>query len=138
MRDCAGVPELCNDAAACCMNGIRDSSPSADFLLRPEARRIGPSKSFRANRGGLGDYQSGRSTLRVILRLQRCRHMIVGLGAHPSERRHDDTIRKIKVSHPIRREKWLIRHPVNSRLGDAVMTHSVRSDAEGMAGMQIY
>src|ERR1700688_1102599 len=114
MRDCAGVPELCNDAAACRMDSIRNTSPSADLLLRPQSWRIGPAKSFRANRGGLGDDQSGRSTLRVILRLQGRRHMIVRLRTHPSERRHDDAVRKIEVSHPIRREKWLIRHLMNS------------------------
>jgi hypothetical protein len=45
--------------------------------------------------------------------------MIVGLGAHPSERRHDDTIRKIKISHPIRRKKWLTRHQITSCIGEA-------------------
>src|ERR1700679_398827 len=120
------------------MDGIRDTPPSADLLLRPQTRRIGPSKSFRANRGGLGDEQSGRSTLRVIFRLQRCRHMIVGVGAHPSERRHHDAIRQIKISHPIWREKRLTRHPVNSLMSDAVTNHSVRYDAEGMVRMQIY
>ena len=75
MRDCAGVPELCNDAAAGRMDGIRDTSPSADLLLRPEAWCIGPAESFRANRGSFGDDQSSRSTLRVILRLQWCRYL---------------------------------------------------------------
>src|ERR1700732_1978162 len=108
MRDRAGVPELCNDAAAGCMDGIRDASPSVDLLLRPQAWGIGPAKSFRANRGGLGDDQSGRSTLRVILRLQGRGHMIVRLRTHSSERRHDDAVRKIEVSHPIGCEKRLI------------------------------
>src|SRR6202051_2991497 len=117
MRDCARVPELCNHAAAGCMDGIRDASPSADLLLRPQSWRIGPAKSFRANRGGLGDDQSGRSTLRVILCLQRSGHMIMRLRAHPGERRHDDAVRKIEVSHPIWCEKWLIRHPMNSLHG---------------------
>src|ERR1700745_1208564 len=114
MRDCSCVPQLCNDAAASCMDGIRDASPSTDLLLRPQAGRIGPAKSFRANRGGLADDQSGRSTLRVILRLQARGHMIVRLRTHPGERGHDDAVREIEVSHPIWCEQWLIRHLVNS------------------------
>src|SRR5580704_7343599 len=114
MRDCAGMPELCNDAAASRMDGIRDTSPSADLRLRPEAWGIGPAKSFRANRGGLGDDQSSRSTLRVILYLQCRGHMIMRLRTHPGERRHDNPVRKIEVSHPIGREKRLIRHRINS------------------------
>src|SRR6202030_1029277 len=121
MRDRAGVPELRNEAAAGCMHGIRDTSPSADLLLRPEAGCIGPAKSFRANRGGLGDDQSGRSTLRVILCLQCRGHMIMRLCAHPGERRHDDAVRKIEVSHPIWCEKWLTPHHMNPRM---VMTVS--------------
>src|SRR5580704_9670879 len=114
MRDRAGVPELCNDAAACCMDGIRDTSPSAGLLLRPEAWCIGPAKSFLANRSGFGDNQSGRSTLRIILRLQGCGYVIMRLSTHPSERRHDDAVRKIEVSHSIWCEKRLIRHHMNS------------------------
>src|ERR1700723_2532223 len=116
MRDCARVPELCNHAAAGCMDGIRDASPSADLLLRPQARRIRPVKSFRANRSGLRDDQSGRSTLRVILRLQGRGHMIMRLRAHPGERRHDDAVRKIEVSHPTWCEKWLTPHHMNPRI----------------------
>src|ERR1700747_2500011 len=114
MRDCTGVPELCNDAASCRMDGIRNTSPSADLLLCPQPWRIGPAKSFRADRSGPGDDQPGRSTLRVILRLQRRGHMIVRLRTHPGERRHDDAVRKIEVSHPIWCEKRLIRHQMNS------------------------
>src|SRR6266851_2695849 len=123
MGDCARVPELCDDAAPGCMYGIRDKSPSADLLLRPQAWRIGPPKPFGAYGGGLRDNQPGRSALRVILRLQRCRHMIVGLGAHPGERRHDDAVRKIEVSHSIWREKWLIRHHMNPYMGGHPMCH---------------
>src|SRR5277367_4680512 len=108
MRDCARVPELCNDAAAGCMNGIRDAPPPADLLLCPQSWRIGPAKSLRANRGSLGDDQSGRSTLRVILRLQDRGHMIMRLCTHPGERRHDDAVRKIEVSYPIWCEQRLI------------------------------
>src|SRR5258708_37887264 len=120
MRDRSRVPELCNDAAAGCMNAIRDGSPSADLLLCPQSWCIGPAKSFRANRGSLGDDQSGRSTLRVILRLQGRGHMIMRLRTHPSERRHDDAVRKIEVSHPIWCEQWLIRHLTNSCMNEAV------------------
>src|SRR5216683_4618705 len=119
MRDRSRVPELCNDAAAGCMNGIRDASPSADLLLCPQSWCIGPAKSFRANRGSLGDDQSGRSTLRVILRLQDHGYMIMGLCTHPSERRHDHAVRKIEVSDPIGCEKRLIRHHMNSYMGEA-------------------
>src|SRR5579864_4720369 len=115
MRDCSCVPQLCNDAASSGMDGIRDASPSADLVLHPEAWRIGPAKSFRANRGGLADDQSGRSTLCVILRLQGRGHMIVRLRTHPGEGGHDDAVRKIEVSHPIWCEQWLIRHLMNSR-----------------------
>src|SRR5229473_7390748 len=120
MRDRAGVPELCNDAASGCMDGIRDTPPSADMLLCPQAWRIGPAKSFRANRGGFGDDQSSRSTLRIIPRLQGRGHVIMRLRTHPGERRHDDAVRKSKVSHPIWCEKWLIRHHMNSCMGEAV------------------
>src|ERR1700679_242891 len=122
MRDCAGVPELCNHAAAGSMDGIRDASPSADLLLRPQTWRISPAESFRANRCGLRDDQSGRSTLGVILRLQASGHMIVGVGTHPSERRHDDAVRKIEVSHSIGCEKRLIRHHMNPWMCEAVST----------------
>src|ERR1700723_1332133 len=114
MRDCAGVPKLCNDATAGRMDGIRDTPPSADLVLRPEAWCIGPAKSFRADRGGFGDDQSSRSALRVILRLQYRGHVIMRLRTHPGERRHDDAVRKIEVSHSIRCEKRLIRHHRNS------------------------
>src|SRR5258708_5476098 len=114
MRDRAGVPELCNDAAAGRMDGIRDTSPSADLLLRPEAWCIGPAKCFQANRGGFGDDQSSRSTLCVILRLQGRGHVIMRLRTHPGERRHDDAVRKIEVSHSIWCEERLIRHLMNS------------------------
>src|SRR5271170_2342690 len=108
MRDRAGVPELCNDAAASRMDGIRDASPSANLLQRPQTWRIGPAKSLRANRGGLGDDQPSGSTLCVVLRLQGRGHMVVRLRAHPSERRHDDAVRKIEVSHLIWDKKGLI------------------------------
>src|ERR1700757_3394392 len=49
------VPELGNDPTAGSMDGIRDTSPSADLLPGPQARSIGPAKSFRADRGGFGD-----------------------------------------------------------------------------------
>src|ERR1700751_5747583 len=114
MRDCTGVPELCNDAASCRMDGIRNTTPSADLRLCPQPWRIGPAESFRADRSGLGDDQSSRSTLRVILRLQGRGHMIVRSRTHPSERRHDDAVRKIEASHPIWCEQWLIRHLTNS------------------------
>src|ERR1700751_1921572 len=114
MRDCTGVPELCNDAASCRMDGIRNTSPSTDLLLCPQSGRIGPAKSFRANRSGLGDDQSGRSTLRVILRLQGRGHMIMRSRTHRSERPHDEAVRKIELSHPIWCEQWLIRHLSNS------------------------
>jgi hypothetical protein len=117
MRDCAGMPELCNDAAASRMDGIRDASPSADLLPRPKAWRISPAKSIRANRSGLRDDQSGRSTLRVIPRLQGRGYMIMRLRTHPGERRHDNTVRKIEVSHPIWCEKRLTRHHMNPWLG---------------------
>src|SRR5258708_11928011 len=120
MRDRSRVPELCDHAATGCMDGIRDASPSADLFLRPQAWRISPAKSFRANRSGLGDDQSGRSTLRVILRLQGRGHMIMRLRTHPGERRHDDAVRKIELSHPIWCEKWLIRHHMNLCMGEAV------------------
>src|SRR5437899_10487851 len=114
MRDRAGMPELRDDAAAGCMDGICDMSPSADLLVSPEAWCSGPAKSFRANRGGLGDDQSGRSTLRVVLCLQGRGYVIVRLGTHSGERRHNDAVRKIEVSHPIWCEKRLIRHYGNS------------------------
>src|SRR5580658_952905 len=40
--------------------------------------------------------------------------MIVGMSTHPSERRHDDSVREIDVSHSIWCEKWLIRNHMNS------------------------
>src|SRR6201998_903591 len=114
MRNCAGVPELGNDPTAGSMDSIRDPSPAANMLLRPEAWCIGPAKSLRANRGGFGDDQSRRSTLRIILRLQGRGHVIMRLGTHPGERRHDDAVRKIEVSHSIWFEKRLIQHHSNS------------------------
>src|SRR5580692_5949026 len=123
MRDCSRVPELCNHAAAGCMDGIRDSSPTADLLRRPQAWRIGPAKSFRADRGGLANDQSSRSTLRVILRLPRCGRMIVRLRTHPGERCHDDAVRKIEVPHSIWCEQRLIRHLMNSWMGEVAKGH---------------
>src|ERR1700740_3769009 len=96
------------------MDSIRNASPSADLLLRPQSWRVGPAKSFRANRGGLGDDQSGRGTLRIVLRLQGRGHVIVRLRTHPGERRHDDAVRKMEFSPPISCEKRLIRHHINS------------------------
>src|ERR1700722_15851550 len=96
------------------MDCIRDAPPSADLLSCPEAWCIRPAESFRTNCGGLCDDQSSRRTLRVILRLPVGRHMIVGSCAHPRERGHDDAVREIEVSHSIRCEKRLIRHPTNS------------------------
>ena len=103
MRESAGVPELCNDPAAGSMDGIRNAAPSANLLRRPQAGRIGPAESFRTDGGGLCDDQSSGRTLRVILRLQGRRHMIVRLCAHPRERRHNDAVRKIEASHSIGR-----------------------------------
>src|SRR6202789_4714184 len=111
------MPELGNDATARSMNGIRDAPPSADLLRRPQARRIGPAESLRTNCGGLCDDQSSRSTLRIILRLQGRGHVIPRLRTHPGERRHDDAVRKIEVSHPIWCEKRLIGHTINSWVG---------------------
>src|ERR1700721_979089 len=101
MRDCSGMPELCNHAAARCMDGIRDAPPSANLLRQPQAWVIGPSKSFRANCSGLADDQSSRSTLCVILCLQDSGHMIIRLRTHTGERAHDDAVRKIEVSHSV-------------------------------------
>src|ERR1700739_4435143 len=119
MRNCAGVPELGNDPTAGSMDSIRDPSPAANMLLRPEAWCIGPAKSLRANRGGFGDDQSRRSTLRIILRLQDRGHVIMWLGTHPGERRHDDAVRKIAPSHAIGCEERLIRHHMNSYIREA-------------------
>src|ERR1700750_2463028 len=96
------------------MDGIRDTSPSADLLPGPQSRSIRPAESFRTDCGGLSDDQSSRSALRVILRLQGRGHVIMRLGTHPGERRHDDAVRKIEVSHSIWFEKRLIRHYLNS------------------------
>src|SRR3984957_2157287 len=96
------------------MDGIRDTSPSVDLLLRPEAGCMGPAKSLRANRGGLGDDQSSRSTLRVELCLQGRGHVIMRLRTHPGEWSHNDAVRKIEVSHSKWREKGLIRHHMSS------------------------
>src|SRR6202789_1980450 len=104
------MPELGNDATARSMNGIRDAPPSADLLRRPQARRIGPAESLRTNCGGLCDDQSSRSTLRIILRLQGRGYVIPRLRTHPGERRHDDAVRKIEVSHRIWKEKRPKRH----------------------------
>jgi hypothetical protein len=40
------------------------------------------------------------------------------LRTHPSERRHDDAVRKIEVSYPIWCEQRLIRHLKNSWMGE--------------------
>src|ERR1700741_85964 len=76
------------------------------------------SKALRAIRlffrGGLGDDQSSRSTLGVVLCLQGRGHVIMRLRTHAGEWRHDDPVRKIEVSHPIWCEKWLIRHHMSS------------------------
>src|SRR5579862_5649361 len=96
------------------MDGFCDTSPSADLLVRPEAGCIGPAKSFPANRGRLGDDQSSRSTLRVVFCLQGRRHVIMRLRTHARERRHNDAVRKIEISHSIWCKKRLIRHYMNS------------------------
>src|ERR1700678_4657583 len=95
------MPELCNDAASSGMDGIRDASPAANLLLCPEPWCIGPAESLRTDSSGLGNDQSRRSTLRVILSLQDCGHVIVRSRTHPGERRHDDGVREIDVSHSL-------------------------------------
>ena len=44
--------------------------------------------------------------------------MIMRLRTHPGERRHDDAVRKIEVSHLIWCEKWLIPHHMNPSVGE--------------------
>jgi hypothetical protein len=65
------------------------------------------------------------------------------LRTHPSERRHDDAVRKVEVSHPIWREKWLIRHHMNSCMGSCrdyqtIVNRLVLYDDNGAAKMQGY
>src|SRR5579864_6580373 len=120
------------------MHGIRDTSPSADLLLRPEAGCIGPAKSFRANRGGLGDDQSSRSTLRVVLCLQGRGHVIMRSRTHPGEWRHNDAVRKIEVSHSIWCKKRLIRHHMNSCIDRLHLLIEITSITSGTASHECH
>src|SRR6202050_3419710 len=122
MRDRPCMPQLSDDATTGCVNCIGDAPPPTNLFLTPQARRIRPTKSFGADRRGLGDNQSRRGALRIILCLQGRGHMIMRLRTHPGERRHDDAVRKIEVSHPIWCEKGLIPHQMNSCMGEAFST----------------
>src|SRR6202166_2910327 len=106
-RSC--MPQLCDDATTRRVNRIGDAPPSSNLFFTPQAWRIRPTKSFRADRCGLGDNQSRRSALRIILCLQNCRHVIVGIGPHPGERGHDYAIWKIEISHAVWSKKRLGR-----------------------------
>src|SRR5580658_6351773 len=110
MRDGSRVPELCEDAAAGIVDGSGDAPPTADLLVRPEAGRIRPAESLRADGSGFANDESGGGALRVVLRLQGCGDMIARLRAHSGERSHHDTVGEIEVPHPIGLEEWLSRH----------------------------
>jgi hypothetical protein len=109
MRHRSCMPQLCDDATAGHVNRIGDTPPSANLLLTPQSRCISPTKSLGTDRCGLGYYQTRRGALFVILCLQNCGHVIVGIGPHPSERGHDYPVREIEISHPVWSKKRLRR-----------------------------
>ncbi len=101
------MPKLGDDAAADVVNGIGDESPSADLLFAPETGCVGPSEAVGADSGGLGKDEAGGSSLDVVLRLKGGGYVIVRMGAHARQRRHDDAVAKAEISHAEGSEKRL-------------------------------
>jgi len=72
----AHVPELCEDSSASSVNGVSYFSPIPDVLGSPQISRIGPATACYGDGGCLGDDETRRSTLGVVLNHQFRRHVI--------------------------------------------------------------
>ena len=65
--DATDMPQLQQNFSPGLMDGAGDEFPAFHLLVRPDAGRVGIAHSHGRDRGGLGNNQSGGSTLAVIL-----------------------------------------------------------------------
>jgi len=107
--DAADVHELHEDAAASRVNGVGDSLPAGDLFRRVDRRRPRIADSSRGWRGALGDDETGRGALAVVLDRQIRRHS-AGEGAAPRHRRHEHPVAGVESIDPTGREQINTRH----------------------------
>src|ERR1700722_10431592 len=91
MNESSHVPELRDDEAARCVHRRDDRAPTLDLLRVPDAGRVRPAQSLRADSRCFRNDQTCTGTLSIIRDHHWCRHMIHG-GACARQRRHEDAI----------------------------------------------
>ena len=115
------MPDLKEDHAALGMHRVGDQAPTLDLFGRIDAGSAGITPRLLGNIGRLGNDQTtlGRA-LAVIFGIQRLRHIARLTRAHPSERRHDDTVGQFDGSDADRREKEFGGHDVFNLGGSSI------------------
>src|SRR4051812_46341315 len=92
------MPKLENDATASAMHGFGDSVPCVHLRISVDPRRErGPTALLRYG-SGLGNDQSGRSSLPIVFGGERGLHSVAA-GPGSGHRSHNDTIRDGDASH---------------------------------------
>ncbi|SIT39334.1 hypothetical protein BN2476_210146 [Paraburkholderia piptadeniae] len=91
VRDSSHVPKLRDDEAACVVYRGSDRGPPANLPFGPDAWGVWVTNSLGNDRGGFGDDESCTGPLGIMVYVDLTGAAFVK-GAHPSERRHHDTI----------------------------------------------
>src|ERR1700737_3766178 len=120
MREPSGVPQGGADPSAGGVDRVRHPSPTAHLLRAPQAGRVGPAESLRADGCCFGDDQSRGSALGIVVRLKLSRHMVDRTRPHPRQRCHDNPVRQIEIAH----SKWS-KKPVSRHVGVLETDHTV-------------
>jgi hypothetical protein len=107
--DAADVHELHEDAAASRMNGVGDFLPRGNLFRRVDRRRPRITDSSRSRRGALGDEETGRGALAVVLDRQIRRHS-AGERPAPRHRRHEHPVAGVESIDSTGREQINTRH----------------------------
>ena len=91
MRNAPRMHQLHDDLPALGMHGVGGQPPTADMLGSVESRDAAIAEPVGRGRGPLGDDQAGRGALRVVLRHQGVRGIVID-GTTARHRRHDDAV----------------------------------------------
>ena len=105
MGDATDMPELKKDAASSGMNGLDDFFPSGDLFRGVDAGGVGVAVAERRDRGRLGNDQSGRCSLAIVLGIQFVRD-VTCRGSAPSEGSHQNPMGEVKGPELKGSEKW--------------------------------
>ena len=101
MRRRARVPELGEDDTTCPVHGGGDRRPAADLRIGEQSGNVVPADGVATDPRAFGDDQSSRGTLCIVAFVQLRRHQVGIRCAATCQRRHDDAVGELVVTHPV-------------------------------------